>query len=199
VCTVFGTRCVPLDSGRADDARAAGQISETNFPDYSFSSTDRTCDGIDDDCDGRLNEGFQEDSCMNATVPACGSMVFRGTLRCANDGSPERCVAEPGVDYCRFGAGADDDEWDTPDCNPTPRTGCCVYDDDFNTMTLTAGDKCEGDEVEGDDTGCPPSRECTWGSSGRFFCAQRDTDCSPAFCYEPDDTNKDTSAGEVCD
>ena len=167
VCTTSGTRCVDVHSARADDAPAVGQISSAMWPDHRYARTDATCDGIDDDCDETADDNFAEATCFNATVPACGGMVFEGELQCPGDGTPARCVAEPGVNYCRFGSDADDDEWDTLDCDQT-RTGCCLY------------------------------TPFTWGSAGAFFCAQRDTDCSPTFCYQPDDTNRDTSAGESC-
>jgi len=145
---------------------------------------------------------------MNANVPACGSMVFEGTLRCANDGSRERCVAEPGVNYCRFGAGADDDEWDTPDCGGGGSTsggsypGCCDFPGPPPmSPRFVDGWTCAGEIGETDI--CEPNRVCTWdkmsATTGVFFCALRDTDCAPAFCYLPENTNEDTSAGEVCD
>ena len=187
--------CVDVHSARADDARAVGQISSAMWPDHRYARTDATCDGIDDDCDETADDNFAEATCFNATVPACGGMVFEGELQCPGDGTPARCVAEPGVNYCRFGSDADDDEWDTLDCDPTG-TGCCLYTP-FDTSTLGTGTLCTSGAVNGTD-GCSPSRVCTWGSAGAFFCAQRDTDCSPTFCYQPDDTNRDTSAGESC-
>ena len=51
-----------------------------------------TCDGVDDNCDGRVDEGFDVGGACIAPVDECHQLV--GTNRCLPDGSATTCIGE---------------------------------------------------------------------------------------------------------
>ncbi|MCA9540700.1 MAG: hypothetical protein KC620_17495, partial [Myxococcales bacterium] len=74
-----------------------------------------TCDGRDEDCDGRTDEGFDIGASCAAGVGACQAM---GTKRCAPDGAATLCDAMPGAPGDEACNGRDDD------CDGRADEGC---------------------------------------------------------------------------
>jgi len=202
VCSKNKYRCVAFDSPTATDAVAVGQIGMSDLP-SAWPSTDTTCDVNDDDCDGDLNENFSEARCSNATVDGCGTMTFPGSNMCDNDANPPEvdCVAEPIVDYCKYGADADSDEWNGGTCKRGD--GCCLGSP-MPPMTTADGAECDFVVSGGEDL-CAPSQECAAdmspASGPRWVCVLRDQDCAPTFCYDPTARNNEAmwaSIGDAC-
>jgi hypothetical protein len=90
-------------------------------------TTDTTCNGLDEDCDGRADEEFV------STATSCGLGACRagGTLSCVAGAPSNSCVAGTKNvstdDAFAPGNGIDDDcdgsvDEDVPACNTTPRT-----------------------------------------------------------------------------
>ena len=53
---------------------------------------DAVCDGVDSDCDGRVDEGFQE----QASVCGSGACASAGVVRCQNGQLVDSCEVDPG-------------------------------------------------------------------------------------------------------
>jgi hypothetical protein len=70
-------------------------------------SSVESCNGVDDDCDGQIDEGFQVSSACLVGIGQCASV---GAMVCTDDGSTSICDAVPGdpsVEDCSNGL--DDD------------------------------------------------------------------------------------------
>ena len=83
---------------------------------------DASCDGVDDDCDGLLDEDF-----VSATT-TCGAGV------CASTGSTS-CVGGAVVDSCTAGTGAPSD----PSCDGVDDDCDGLTDEDFAAMSTSCG------------------------------------------------------------
>lgn len=115
VCARSGMRtCV---FGNAVDSCMAGTRTSTS---------DSVCNSLDDDCDGRIDEGFV------ATASSCGTgaCVASGSVTCVSGAPQDSCVAKTPAttvdDATSPGNGIDDDcdgqiDENVPACDTTPR------------------------------------------------------------------------------
>ena len=112
---------------------------------------EETCNGADDDCDGRVDEGFALGA---PCLVGSGACVARGALVCGDDGGLA-CDAppiEPQPELCN---GLDDD------CDGSVDE---TFDADLDGYAFCAGVTCAADEV------CPAGLDCA------AICARQDCD-----------------------
>ena len=94
-CAASGVVVCAADGGAAVCSVSAGQ------------PVDEVCNGLDDDCDGELDEDF--DDLGSACTVGLGVCARSGNVACADDGASAVCdveAGEPGVEVCN---GLDDD------------------------------------------------------------------------------------------
>jgi len=105
---VCGSTCESDEPCNVSDAFGvcgAGQTECNGCETECFSITEASpeiCDGLDNDCDGTVDEGLGGNDCM--VTPAGCDSEFDGQTVCS--GGSEVCVATPGVDYCQICGGA---------------------------------------------------------------------------------------------
>ncbi len=204
-------------AGRLECSAGAVLVCSTDPGGTAYAPSDERCDGADDDCDGRVDEGFDVGAACDG-VGACGA----GTRECAADGAarcstdfggsadasgPERCdgadddcdgvadedftvgVACEGVGAC--GAGR-------TECGADGRLVCST--DPGGSMTGAraeacnrADDDCDGrvDEGTGVGAGCPAVGAC---GAGVLECAAD----GRAVCSTAPGASADESAPEAC-
>ena len=160
-----------------------------------------TCNGLDDDCDGKIDEDFPQkgDACDNGKLGTCrgtGHLVCSANgagLTCAIDtpgGNPTAEVCNGLDDNCN---GAIDDGIScTPGCTPTGPDVCNGLDDDCD------GAIDEGDPEVGKACGVSDVAPCKLGTqvcvAGAIVC-EGNTDPTTEVCNGVDD-NCDGSADE---
>lgn len=68
------------------------------LPDDPPAASDGTCDGVDDDCDGDLDEDYEGEGSCSFVDPLCPGQSFDGIWACR--GGAEQCVANE--EYCAY-------------------------------------------------------------------------------------------------
>ncbi|MFN3202856.1 MAG: MopE-related protein, partial [Bradymonadia bacterium] len=109
-CTASGTVICGQDGNATCDAQPGQPVAEQ-------------CNGLDDNCDGRADEGFNLGSDCNVGVGACGA---QGTVICGQDGNAtcDATAGQPGVETCN-GIDDDCDGSVDEDANGQPLTATC--------------------------------------------------------------------------
>jgi hypothetical protein len=152
------------------------------------------CNGLDDDCDGQVDEDFPQvgKPCDNGLLGVCKGT---GTYGCKADGTGVQCnITNPGqsptAEVCN---GLDDDCDGKVDegltnctCNPSPEI-CNGSDDDCNGL-VDDGVGPQGCAITNSFGSCPGTAPCA-GTPGCLT--------SPAGCYGA--CNAQTPAAEICD
>jgi hypothetical protein len=133
---------------------------------------DEVCNGVDDDCDGATDEGFDVGaSCDGVDADSCAN----GTATCTADGSGVECVNEDPVDIAEICNHADDD------CDGETDEGlslcrCTGGQDPVAEICNQIDDDCNGSADDGLST-CG----CTGGNPpGTETCNGIDDDCDEA-------------------
>lgn len=195
-CTVSGSRCVPVMDWPGQDLTCDGVDDDCDGRvDDDFDDTsDDDCNGVDDDCDGTADDDFEEGAmCEGATVSGC-SGTYSGFATCT-DGE-DGCEAQPSLHYCKFGAGASSSEH-VGDCHDGADPCCSLP----SLSTISHGLRCAAD-LAGIDR-CAPEFQCRHtnrGLGGHWWsCTPRSAAAcgSNTLCWTPKDTNADVS-GMVC-
>jgi len=139
------------------------------------------CNGLDDDCDGLIDEGFLDDEERYSSRSHCGSCEVDCDAVFASAESTE-CVEDAGDYVCRLvscpsgehlsGDGA---------CVPDVAVGClpCVTDDEcerYQPGARCIGESPGGHCVQPCGTGCPEGYECA-GFEGMELCFPEGGDC----------------------
>jgi len=65
------------------------------------------CDGVDNDCDSEIDEGF--DGLGDTCEAQVGGCTLSGVVACSEDGQSAQCLAEPDPDWTELCNGLDDD------------------------------------------------------------------------------------------
>lgn len=128
-----------------------GVLSTQCTPGTPVEATDATCDGVDQDCDGQLDEDYV------SVLTMCGTGVCAGMgdLRCVNGSVVDSCVTRPSCE-ANCDDGSDDDQDGFVDCRDSDCAGHCeLYcadgmDDDGDGALDCADTDCAGQ------TGCVP-------------------------------------------
>ncbi len=167
-CRRDGTvRC--LDGGPVEDCAPGAPAAD-----------DGTCDGIDDDCDGALDEDHVE----RATACGAGACAAAGVIRCVNGAE---------VDTCRAGAGAPDDDCDgvDDDCDgaadegfaaeSTCGVGACAAAAAVRCVDGAAVDDCAPGAPIGPDDTCDGVDDDCDGSVDEGFVGE-ETRCGAGVC-----------------
>ena len=141
-----------------------------------------TCDGVDEDCDGSIDEDFDGDGDGFVAGAGCpGVLDCDDTNAAVNPDATEAC---DGIDNnCD---GQIDEEADNDGDGFTNCTGDC--DDTNAAINPSASETCDG--VDEDCDGALPADEADADNDGEMEC---DGDCDDA------DAAVNTSAAEVCD
>jgi MYXO-CTERM domain-containing protein len=130
---------------------------QEGFSCVCIASGDEVCDGVDNDCNGEADEGFNVGDACSAGEGECAA---DGQIACNDDGEAacDATPGEPGVEVC--------DEQDN-DCDGEIDNACvaCVEDSDCGAddsgMVCDDGGMCiDGCRGTGGN-GCPDGQECT--------------------------------------
>ncbi|MCA9676094.1 MAG: hypothetical protein KC464_13730, partial [Myxococcales bacterium] len=203
---VVGFSVLPAEAAELDAIAAAGSFSGTR-PAFLVGDEDQlanalasivsdsvvfeTCNGLDDDCDGRVDEDFPAlgGACNDGELGAC---LGTGTFVCNGAGDGVTCdLTDPGANPDLEVCNGDDDDCDglideglncqTP-CVPTGRDLCNGLDDDCN------GAVDDDDPDVGTACGQSDDGVCELGT---FVCIAGDLVCVGAVYPDP--------TGESCD
>ncbi len=101
---------------------------------------DEVCNGVDDDCDGRIDEGFRNASGAYDQPAHCGECNNNCSALQAPNAVPH-CAAQAGAaPYCTFACNQG-----TFDVNENPSDGCeCVFSDATDVPADGADTNCDG-------------------------------------------------------
>ena len=103
--------------------------------------TDESCNDVDDDCDGAIDEEFAElgDPCSAGT----GACFADGVLVCNSAGDDVQCGAQPGEPVAETCNGSDDD------CNGLPDNDCaCQLETDCPDGQICVVEICQPPDLE---------------------------------------------------
>ncbi len=142
---------------------AAGVLSDSCEP---LGSGFETCNGLDDDCDGTVDNGFELGGSCSAGVGACEST---GTIVCTADGAGTECDAVPGTpapDDSLCNAIDDDCDGSTDEEYASQATACGTGE-----CAASGATSCVGGVVED---------SCTPGVPSAELCDGLDNDCDDA-------------------
>jgi hypothetical protein len=151
-----------------------------------------TCNGVDDDCDGDVDDGFNVGDDCTAGDGVCQTS---GKLVCSADETKSECNATPdeskrGEEICADALDTDCDGYDNNGCGclvdsdcGAPDTGIVCDNADGATFTCVAGCRAR------DDSRCPSPKLCTSTDDSIGQCVEcpSDVDCGGA------------DSGKVCD
>ena len=119
-----------------------------------------TCNNVDDDCDGQIDEGFNVGQACTVGVGACQRT---GQNVCKSDGTGTQCNIQPGTPGTETCNSIDDD--------------CDGQIDEGVSQTITCGaGACQGTVVQTCSSGSW-SPACTPGTPGTETCNSIDDDC----------------------
>jgi|GEM_PF-842710 len=160
---------------------------------------DANCDGLDDDCDGAIDEGF------------AGTPTTCGLGQCAAQGSTS-CVGGTVVDQCTPGAPADQDatcdgldddcDGDADEDYPVVRTTCgsgtCTEQGALRCIAGEEVDTCEPGTPTADDTTCNGLDDDCDGATDEGFVAATTT-CGVGACADTGATTcENGQVGDTC-
>ncbi len=186
----------------SDSDCAAGELCENGLCVSGCSPMQEICDGIDNDCDGQIDEGFNfasdPQNCggcgmVCAAGESCLDGVCTGGQACSDDRDCDD--GNPGTsDYCVAGICVHQNQCSTDSDCPAGMMcveGACTYDPcpDMDGDGYTT---CDADCDDADAAVFPGASEA---------CDGRDNDCDGQVdegCEQSCQSNSDCAAGQVC-
>ncbi len=191
---LLSTTCtVKLDAGTCKGARACGAA---GLSACDAKPTKETCNGLDDDCNGKTDEGLCDDANACTTDTCDPALTLAGG--CTHTAAPGSCDAD--ANACTEG-----DACDAGVCKPGQTKLC----DDTNPCTLDACDPATGcTQTIDDGKACSDDDACTVGdvclggscSSGALKACKPGGFCVTAACEPTSGACKETHkpAGTPC-
>ncbi|MCB9558413.1 MAG: hypothetical protein H6707_20020 [Deltaproteobacteria bacterium] len=167
---------------------------------YASGATAKVCDGLDNDCDGKVDDGLVAEGCAKqhgvcaGAVKSCGGQ--QGWLGC-DDATYIAHAKSRGLVYEQDETACDGQDNDC-DGQVDEAAACCQPD--CTNKTCGASDGCGGTCMTGR---CPSNQTCTAGTClcnlrcGSDCCAAGTT-CFSGACCTPDCSNKACGADDGC-
>jgi len=154
----------------------------------SGGGTSETCNGVDDDCDGSIDEGMTPATIPTVAVPRSGG----GTVRVMRyeASRPDATASSAGLSSARACAAPNVVPWTSVSWDDAA-AACCALNAGGTCLGGGAGWRlCDAADWE---TGCEgPTGSCTWGyattcsSSQRLTCNGEEHDCDPGTAGDQD-------------